>query len=157
MDIVLYAIGRTRSGYVNEGIAEYCARLSRYIPFQFIEIPDVRTTRAMTTDIQKIREGELILDRLTSSDFVVLLDEHGREYTSMGFSEYMQKLMASGRKRLVFVIGGSYGFSKPVYERADAKLSLSKMTFNHEMVRMFFVEQIYRAMTIMRGEPYHHE
>lgn len=157
MDILLLTIGKTRTQFVADGIKEYTKRLSRYLPFDILELPDVRATKSMTERMQKIREGELILEKILPSDHVVLLDEHGREYSSVEFSAYIEKLMASGRKRTVFVVGGPYGFSEEVYTRADAKLSLSRMTFNHEMIRMFFVEQIYRAMTILRGEPYHHD
>lgn len=150
-------VGKTRTGFVAEGIGEYTGRLRRYLPFEAIELPDVKATRALDPRQQKEREGAMILDKINPADFVVLLDEKGREYSSMEFASYIEKLMASGRKRVVFVVGGPYGFSPDVYARADAKLSLSRMTFNHEMVRMFFIEQIYRAMTILRGEPYHHE
>ncbi len=157
MDIVLMTVGKTRIAFAAEGIKEYSRRLARYVPFVVSELPDVRSTRAMTEELQKEREGAMILDKISPADFVVLLDERGRQFSSVEFASYMEKLMGSGRKRMVFVIGGPYGFSEDVYARADAKLSLSRMTFNHEMVRMFFVEQIYRAMTILRGEPYHHE
>lgn len=157
MDVVLMTVGKTRTSFVTEGIKEYTGRLMRYLPFEIIELPDVKTTRSSDAFRQKEREGEMILDKISPADFVVLLDEKGWEYSSVEFAAYMEKLMASGRKRVVYVIGGPYGFSQNVYARADAKLSLSKMTFNHEMVRMFFIEQIYRAMTILRGEPYHHE
>lgn len=157
MDILLLTIGKTRTQFVADGIKEYTKRLSRYLSFDILELPDVRATKSMTERMQKIREGELILEKILPSDHVVLLDERGREYSSVEFSAYIEKLMASGRKRTVFVVGGPYGFSEEVYTRADAKLSLSRMTFNHEMIRMFFVEQIYRAMTILRGEPYHHD
>ena len=150
-------VGKTRIAFAAEGIKEYSRRLARYVPFVVSELPDVRSTRAMTEELQKEREGTMILDKISPADFVVLLDERGRQFSSVEFASYMEKLMGSGRKRMVFVIGGPYGFSEDVYARADAKLSLSRMTFNHEMVRMFFVEQIYRAMTILRGEPYHHE
>lgn len=157
MEIVLLAVGKTRTGFVIEGINEYVSRLKRYIPFSFIELPDIKTTKVTTPDMQKSSEGEIILKKIVPSDYVVLLDERGVEYTSTAFAAWMQRQMASGRKRLMFVIGGPYGFSEAVYQRADAKLSLSKMTFNHEMVRMFFIEQVYRGMTILRGEPYHHD
>jgi len=157
MEIILLAVGKTKTGFVCEGIGEYVGRLRRYVPFSFVELPDVRVSKTMTEQHQKDMEGELILSRLTSGDFVVLLDERGREYSSMEFSAYMEKTMVSGKKRVVFVVGGPYGFSKDVYARSDAKLSLSRMTFNHEMARMFFVEQLYRSMTILRHEPYHHE
>lgn len=157
MEILLITVGKTKTGYVGEGIAEYRKRLGKYMPFALVEIPDVKASKAMTEDIQKLKEGELILERLQVSDFVVLLDERGKMFTSMEFASFMEKNMASGRKRIVFVVGGPYGFSEAIYNRADTKISLSKMTFNHEMVRMFFTEQLYRAMTILRHEPYHHE
>lgn len=155
MDIALIAVGKTATGYVREGIEEYLKRLKHYIPFTVETVPDVRSGK-LSEEQQKRLEEERILSLLRPADRVVLLDENGSEYTSEKFAERLQKDMASGLKRLVFVIGGPYGFSPEVYGRADGKLSLSKMTLNHEMVRMFFVEQVYRAMTILRGEPYHH-
>ncbi len=151
------AVGRTSTGFVIEGIAEYSSRLKHYIPFSIQEIKDVKVSSGTGPDRQKQLEGEAVLSKIGLSDMLVLLDERGREYTSMQFAAYLEKLQVSGRKRVIFLIGGPYGFSDKVYERADAKISLSKMTFNHEMVRLFFVEQIYRGMTILRGEPYHHE
>lgn len=156
MDIVLITVGKTGIPYVKAGIEDYAKRLVRYVPFSFVELPDLKSKVSSET-IQKQKEGELFLDKISSSDYVILLDEKGKEYTSMEFAGYLEKLMAMGRKRLVFVVGGPYGFSEDVYSRADAKLSLSRMTFNHEMVRLFFIEQIYRGMTILRGEPYHHQ
>ena len=120
-------------------------------------LPDVRNARALTPQQRKQAEGKMILDSIQPSDFLMLLDERGKQFTSIAFAEMLQKRMASGLKRLVFLVGGPYGFSQEVYDRADAKISLSTMTFSHEMVRLFFAEQIYRAMTILRGEPYHHE
>ncbi len=157
MEIELITVGKTGIGFVKEGIAEYAGRLRHYIPFSMTELPDVRKGKNLTVEQQKKAEGDAILSRVSTSDFVILLDEKGKEYTSMEFAAYIEKQMASGKKRTVFVVGGPYGFSPEVYARANAKLSLSRMTFNHEMVRMFFVEQIYRAMTILRDEPYHHE
>lgn len=157
MEIILLTVGKTTQSYVKEGIEEFLKRIKFYVPFKIESLPDIKGGKAMTAEVQKEKEGESILSFLTSSDMFILLDEHGKEMTSIGFSEYIQKIMASGRKRAVFVVGGPYGFSKKVYERADSKLCLSKMTFTHEMVRLFFVEQLYRAMTILRGEPYHHE
>lgn len=157
MDILLLTVGKTTQNYINLGIEEYLKRLKRYIPYGIVSIPDVKSSKAMTEESQKQKEGEAILAYLQPSDYCILLDEHGREFTSMEFSAFIQKTMASGRKRAVFVVGGPYGFSKDVYARADFKISLSKMTFTHEMVRLFFTEQVYRAMTILRGEPYHHE
>lgn len=157
MNITLLTVGKTTIPFVVAGIKEYRDRLGRYTPFEIVEIPDVKAAKSLTEAQQKAKEGELILGRLRPSDYVVLLDERGRQFTSIEFASYIEKHQVSGRKHLVFVVGGPYGFSDAVYERADGKVSLSRMTFNHEMVRMFFVEQIYRAMTILRNEPYHHE
>lgn len=157
MDILLLTVGKTTQPYVIEGIDEYLKRLKRYTSYKIECLPDVKCTRSLTPDQQKEKEGENILSSISPSDYVILLDERGKEYTSVEFAGYLQKIMASGRKRALFVVGGPYGFSKAVYERADAKISLSKMTFTHEMIRLFFTEQVYRAMTILRGEPYHHE
>lgn len=156
MEIILLAVGKTSIKFVEEGIAEYATRLKRYVPFRMEYLRDVRKG-GLTETQQKQQEGIMILEKLQTSDMVILLDEKGTEYTSRGFAEWMERQMSTGRKRIVFVIGGPYGFSSEVYDRADSKVSLSRMTFNHEMVRMFFVEQIYRAMTILRGEPYHHD
>lgn len=157
MEILLLAVGKTNIGFVEEGIREYTGRLKRYVPFRIECLKDVKGAGQLPEQRQKELEGAMILERLQGSDVVVLLDEHGREYTSREFAGWMEKQMATGRKRLAFVVGGPYGFSPEVYARAEGKVSLSRMTFNHEMVRLFFVEQIYRAMTILRGEPYHHD
>lgn len=157
MDIQLLTVGQTRIPFVNAGIDEYVGRLKRYVPFSIVTLPDVKRTKAMTEERQKEEEGKAILARVDRGDLLVLLDERGEELTSVGFSQWMQRKMSSGRKRLILAVGGPYGFSKEVYDRADGLLSLSRMTFNHEMVRLFFVEQLYRAMTILRGEPYHHQ
>lgn len=157
MEFCLITIGKTKTPWIQTGIAEYMKRLKNYVSFQLVELPDLKSTKSLSEDQQKQKEGEAILSKLTAADFLVLLDEHGREYTSMEFASYIEKLMASGKKRVAFAVGGPYGFSPAVYDRANAKLSLSKMTFSHEMVRAFFVEQLYRAQTILRGEPYHHE
>lgn len=151
------AVGRTSIRFINEGIAEYSSRLKHYIPFSIQELKDVKSGSGAGPERQKQLEGETVLSKIGMSDMLVLLDEKGLEYTSVQFAAYLEKLQVSGRKRIVFLIGGPYGFSDKVYDRADARISLSKMTFNHEMVRLFFVEQIYRGMTILRGEPYHHE
>lgn len=151
------AIGKTRSRLLADGVEEYSGRINRYLPFETFFLPDVRTTRTMTEPMQKELEGQMMLERLQPSDYVMLLDERGTEMTSREFAGFVDKRMSSGLKRLVFVIGGPYGFSPAMYERADARLSLSRMTFSHEMVRLFFTEQVYRAMTILRGEPYHHD
>lgn len=156
MEIKLLTIGKTGISYIKEGINEYCKRLSRYLPYEIVELPDARKGRLSESE-QKEAEAELILRYLNESDYVVLLDEKGREYTSREFAALLERLMASGRKRTVFVVGGPYGFSQRIYQRSDSMLSLSKMTFNHEMVRLFFTEQMYRGISILHGLPYHHD
>ncbi len=157
MKTCLLVIGKTDAAFVKEGIVEYEKRLTRYLPYEMKILPDVKNARNMTEMLQKEKEGELILEQLQTGDWVVLLDEKGKQYTSVGFADYLAQKMLAGIKRLVFVIGGPYGFAESVYRRANEKISLSQMTFSHQMVRMIFTEQIYRAMTIMKGEPYHHE
>lgn len=157
MKIALIAVGKTSTPYIREGIEAFTARVNRYIGFETEVIPDLKTTRGLTADEQKRREGELILKALRPGDRVVLLDERGRTLTSVKFAAEIERNMSAGLKRLVYIVGGPYGFSEAVYQRADAMMQLSAMTFTHEMVRLFFVEQVYRAMTILRGEPYHHE
>lgn len=157
MKIILAVVGKMSSGYLNKGIEEYSSRLKHYIPFEIKYIADAKNTRNLTEEQQKTAEGKNILAGLDTSDVVVLLDEHGKELSSMEFSKYMEKKMNTVQRRLVFVVGGPYGFSQELYARANEKISLSKMTFSHEMIRLIFTEQLYRAMTIMRGEPYHHE
>lgn len=156
MEIELITVGKSSIPFVVEGTAEYIKRLKHYITFRITSLPDVKRVSSLTESRQREMEGESILARLQTSDFVALLDERGREFTSVEFSQFIEKRMVAGSRRLVFVVGGPYGFSQQVYDRADTKISLSRMTFNHEMVRLFFVEQVYRAMTILRGEPYHH-
>lgn len=157
MKIELGVIGKTSIGYLKQGIDEYIKRLKHYVPFEIKYIDDIKNTKNISEDQQKRTEGAKILSLLDKSDFVVLLDEHGKEYTSMQYSSYIQKRMLSGAKKVVFVIGGPYGFSQEVYDRANDKISFSKMTFNHEMIRLIFTEQLYRAYTIINHEPYHHE
>lgn len=157
MKIELAVIGKTSIGYLKQGIDEYIKRLKHYVPFEIKYIDDIKNTKNISEDQQKRTEGAKILSLLDKSDFVVLLDEHGKEYTSMQYSNYIQKRMLSGAKKVVFVIGGPYGFSQEVYDRANDKISFSKMTFNHEMIRLIFTEQLYRAYTIINHEPYHHE
>lgn len=157
MKITLAVIGKTEVGFVRQGIDEYVKRLQHYVPFNIQYIGDVKGTRNMSEPQQKTAEGKQLLAALETSDYVVLLDEHGTERTSMDYSQWLERRMASGSKRLVFVVGGPYGFSPEVYDRANEKISLSKMTFPHELVRLIFVEQLYRAFTILRHEPYHHE
>ena len=157
MKITLMVVGKTTTGYLKPGIDDYTSRLKHYVPFDIQYVQDVKNTRNLSELQQKQNEGRSILASVDKSDYVVLLDEHGREMTSVQFSEYIQKRMSSGARRVVFVIGGPYGFSQEVYDRANEKISLSKMTFSHEMVRVIFAEQIYRAFTILNHEPYHHE
>lgn len=156
MKITLLVVGKTTDSHIEALIQEYQKRLTHYVPFTLQVIPELKNTKALTSEQQKQAEGELILRTITSATDLILLDEHGKEYRSIEFADYIQKRMSSGRD-VVFVVGGPYGFSEAVYQRANGKISLSKMTFSHQMVRLFFVEQIYRAMTILRGEPYHHE
>ena len=156
MKITLLVVGKTIDTHIELLIQEYQKRLAHYIPFNIQVIPELKNTKALTPEQQKQTEGELILRTINSSTDLVLLDEHGKEFRSIEFADYVQKRMSSGRD-VVFVVGGPYGFSEAVYQRANGKISLSKMTFSHQMVRLFFVEQLYRAMTILRGEPYHHE
>lgn len=157
MEIELLAIGKTSSSYIIEGIGKYLKRLKHYVSFRFTELPDIKKSSSISETLQKDKEGALILSKLGTSDFVILLDERGRMSTSVEFSGFIEKQQLTSRKKLVFIIGGPYGFSDAVYKRANMMISLSKMTFNHEMVRLFFIEQLYRAYTILRGEPYHHE
>lgn len=157
MNIVLLTIGKTKNRYIVQGIEEYLRRLRRYIQYDITEIPDIKNAGKISHEEQKEAEGQLILSQLQPSDHVILLDERGRQYRSLEFADKLQSVMASGKKRLVLIVGGPYGFSEQVYRRGNEMLSLSKMTFNHEMVRLFITEQIYRGMTILRGEPYHHE
>jgi 23S rRNA (pseudouridine1915-N3)-methyltransferase len=157
MKIVLLVIGKTDANYFVEAIKEYSDRLQHYIPFDLIVIPDLKNAKNMTDQQQKEREGGLILRNLQVGDQLVLLDEKGKEFTSVKFADYLARKMQIVPKRLVFVVGGPYGFSETVYKNAKESVTLSRMTFSHQMVRLIFVEQLYRAMTILRGEPYHHE
>lgn len=157
MTIKLLAIGKTDKKQLQLLIEEYQKRLSFYITFEFDIIHDIKNTKNLNVEQQKQKEGELILKQVKPNDFLVLLDENGKHYSSVGFAKYLQKHMNSGIKQLVFVIGGPYGFSQDVYTRAQSKLALSKMTFSHQMVRLFFIEQLYRGFTILRNEPYHHQ
>ncbi len=156
MQIKLLAIGKTDDKNLQSLIDDYQKRLGYYIKFDFEIIADIKNAKSLSEAQQKQKEGELILSKVTNSDALVLLDENGKQMDSVAFSNYLQKYMNSGIKRLVFVIGGPYGFSEAVYQKAQGKLSLSKMTFSHQMVRLFFIEQLYRGFTILRNEPYHH-
>ena len=156
MQIKLLAIGKTDSTNLNSLIQDYSKRLLHYIKFELEIIPDLKNAKNLSQEQQKNKEGELILSKLSKSDVLILLDENGKQLDSVAFASYLQKHMNSGIKSLYFVIGGPYGFSEEVYSRANGKLSLSKMTFSHQMVRLIFLEQFYRALTIMNNEPYHH-
>ncbi len=157
MKLKLVVVGKTDDPQLEKLIGTYERRLSHYLKFEIVVIPTIKNAKNLSEEEQKLKEGNLILPTLTTSDFVALLDEKGGQFTSKEFSNYLQKRMNSGIKNLVFVVGGPYGFSQPVYERGNDKISLSKMTFSHQMVRLFAVEQLYRAFTILKNEPYHHE
>lgn len=156
MKITLLAIGKTDNRELQLLIDEYQRRLIRYLPFSFDTIPDLKNSKNLSEAEQKKLEGAEITKRVQPTDQLILLDENGEGYTSIGFSQYLQKHMNSGIKNLIFVIGGPYGFSEEVYSRADGKIALSQMTFSHQMIRLFFIEQLYRGCTILRNEPYHH-
>lgn len=157
MNIKLLAIGKTDNKALQSLIDDYTKRLSFYVRFEMIELPDIKNVKNLSESQQKEKEGELILAKLSPTDQLILLDENGKNFSSVGFSDELQKKMNSGIKTLVFVIGGPYGFSDAVYSKAQGKVSLSAMTFSHQMVRLFFIEQVYRAFTILKGEPYHHQ
>ena len=157
MKITLLTVGKTDKEWVKNGLDIYASRLKHYIPFSLVEIPELKNVSSLSKEQIKIREGELILKNIRPSDDLILLDERGKEYSSMEFSKVIQDKISYAGKDMVFVIGGAYGFSEAVYARANSKLSLSRMTFSHQMVRTIFVEQLYRAFTIIKGEPYHHE
>ena len=156
MKIILLVIGKTDKDFVKNGIEEYQKRLVHYLPFEISIIPDIKNTKNLSESQQKQKEGVLILDKVKAGDHLILLDEGGKEFSSVAFSKFIEQKMIGGTKNLVFVIGGPYGFSDDVYRKAQGKASLSKMTFSHQMIRMIFTEQLYRAMTIIKGEPYHH-
>jgi len=153
----LLLVGKTTESYLNQAIEEYLKRLRRYVAFETNVIPELKNARNMSFDQQKEKEGVAILNSIEPSDEVILLDEKGAQYGSVEFASLLEKKNLSSVKRLVFVVGGPYGFSNDVYTRANGKLSLSRMTFSHQMIRLLFIEQVYRAMTILKGEPYHHE
>ena len=156
MKIQLIVIGKTNQHFVRQGLEEFYNRLSHYFPVELEIIPDIKNTKHLSVEQQREKEGELILRSFQPGDYIILLDERGKEFTSVKFAEYIEKKANTGLKRLVFVIGGAYGFSPGVYEAAHEKIALSKMTFSHQLVRLIFMEQLYRAMTILHNEPYHH-
>ena len=156
MKIQLLVIGKTRSTELDRLCMEYLKRLQRYIPAEINVVPDVKRAKNESPDQLKIREGAKLLETVQAGDLLFLLDERGKAYSSTEFAAFIQKQLNSGRKRMILAIGGAYGFSEAVYKRADGQLQLSRMTFSHEMVRLFLLEQLYRACTILKGEPYHH-
>lgn len=157
MKVTLLCVGKTDEAFIKMGIEKYEKRLAHYVPFTLTVIPDIKNTKNLSQRQQKNREGELILKQLNNSDKIILLDEGGKTLRSAEFAHFLEEHTVNSVQRVVFVIGGPYGFSEQVYQRAHQQLSLSKMTFSHQMIRLFFVEQLYRAFTIIRGEPYHHE
>lgn len=157
MQVTLLCIGKTGKKFLEEGEQEYLKRLRHYISFQMQVIPDIKQAKSLSQNQVKQREGEMILEKVGAADTLILLDEKGKEYSSLDFSNYLQDQFNRGGKHIYFVVGGPYGFSDDVYQRANGKISLSRMTFSHQMIRLFFIEQVYRAMTILRNEPYHHQ
>lgn len=157
MKTIFLLTGKTRNSYLIEGINEYQKRIRNYLSLDLVEIPDLKNTRNLSPEKVKENEGKQIFQQLQKGDFVVLLDEKGKEFTSRQFADFMQARMLSSIKRIVFVTGGAWGFSREIYKRADLSLSLSKMTFPHQLVRLIFLEQLYRALTILKGEPYHND
>ena len=156
MKTILILVGKTQNKIFKVGIDDYVSRIEHYMPFRITTIPELKNTKSLSEDQQKQKEGELILKEIQPSDTVVLLDEHGAEFRSIEYAKWLKQKQNTSR-RLVFIIGGPYGFSPDVYTRANEKISLSRMTFSHQMVRLIFTEQLYRACTIIKGEPYHHE
>lgn len=157
MKITLLTIGKTEDKYLLEGIDIYLKRLKHYITFKILEIPELKGTKSLTREQQKTKEAELIFKNIHSSDHVILLDENGLEFSSKQFSNFLNKKMVGGQQQLVFIVGGPYGFSEEIYVRSNEKISLSRMTYSHQMIRLLFTEQLYRAYTILKGEPYHHD
>ena len=157
MKIILLQTGKTSEKYIAEGVDEFSSRIKKYAVFETLTIPEQKNTKKMPVEEQKIREGRLILKAVTRDDYLVILDEKGREHNTREFADRLEKIFQLSRKRVVFVIGGPWGFSNDVYERADMKFSLSRLTFSHQLVRLLFAEQLYRVLTLIKGDPYHHE
>ena len=157
MKITLLTIGKTEDKYLLEGLDIYLKRLKHYISFKILEIPELKGTKSLSREQQKSKEAELILKNIHSSDHVILLDEKGQEFSSKQFSTFLNKKMVGGQQHLVFLVGGPYGSSEEIYLRSNEKISLSRMTYSHQMIRLLFTEQLYRAYTILKGEPYHHD
>lgn len=157
MKVILLMVGKTTDRYFTEAFQEYQNRLLHYLSFETIVIPELKNTKNLTEDQQKEKEGELILKNIQPGDYAILLDEHGKEFTSLQFASWIEKKMHAVSRRIIFIIGGPYGFSTQVQKKGQEKISLSRMTFSHQMIRVIFIEQLYRAMTILNHEPYHHE
>jgi len=157
MKIIFLTVGKTEDAYLKEGIDKYVKRLKHYTKLELVDLNELKNTKALTPDQQKAKEAEMILKRILPTDHVVLLDENGTEFTSQQFATYINKRAISSSANIIFVVGGPYGFDQSVYQRANDKLSFSRMTFSHQMIRLFFAEQLYRAFTIIKGEPYHHQ
>lgn len=157
MKVHFWVIGKTNEQYLKEGIEIYCKRLARYIPFNYNIIPDIRNAGKLSVTALKAKEAEQVLGLLKGDDYLIILDERGKSYDSVAFAKSIEGWLQLSKKRMVFLVGGAYGFDEKLYQRADQKLSFSKMTFSHQMIRLFFVEQLYRAMTILRNEPYHNQ
>ncbi|HNR41099.1 MAG TPA: 23S rRNA (pseudouridine(1915)-N(3))-methyltransferase RlmH [Bacteroidales bacterium] len=157
MKIVLLQTGKTTEEYIDEGVGNYSARIRKFTPFEIVTLPELKNTRYMPVKEQKDREGAKMLQYLQKEDYIIVLDENGQEYTTHEFAGKLEKLFMLQKKRIVFVIGGAYGLAGDVLDRADLRLSLSKMTFSHQVVRLLFAEQLYRAFTVIKGEPYHHD
>jgi 23S rRNA (pseudouridine1915-N3)-methyltransferase len=157
MKIVLLQTGKTTEKYISEGVDEYSSRIRKYAGFELITLPELKNTRKMPTATQKMQEARAILQETGKDDYVVVLDEKGKELSTREFAVWMERVFLLSKKRVVFIIGGPWGFAEEVYERGDFKLSLSKLTFSHQMVRLLFAEQLYRVMTVINGDPYHHE
>lgn len=155
MRVEFWAIGKTSFPYLKEGVDIYEKRLKHYLSYSSSILPDVKNAKNLSPDQLKVKEGQIVLKNIADGDFLVILDEKGKSYTSEQFSVFLEKKMQMSYKRIIFLVGGAFGFSSEVYQRADTKLSLSAMTFSHQMIRLFFTEQLYRACTIMKGEPYH--
>lgn len=156
MQLTLLCIGKTGKSFLEQGEQEYMKRLSHYVSFDMVVLPDIKQAKSLSEEQIKVREGQQFLDKIQPQDTVLLLDERGKQFDSLEFSNYIQDQFNRGGKHIFFLVGGPYGFSEAIYQRANGKISLSKMTFSHQMIRLFFIEQLYRAMTILKGEPYHH-
>jgi 23S rRNA (pseudouridine1915-N3)-methyltransferase len=156
MKLILLQTGRTTDNYIVEGIANYYDRIKKYVSFDILTVPELRNTKNMPVNEQKIKEGEKLSEQINKDDYVLLLDEKGKEFDTVEFARFLEKLFLLRKKRIVFVIGGPWGFSDEIYKRADSKVSLSKMTFSHQLVRLLFIEQLYRALSVIKGDPYHH-